>query len=318
MNAVLPVEEYRALLTLSTDSPLWTWHHEVVDPRTMAAWAQRIPELTRYTYQDQKVRPLAIFLARLFFELGVFTHAKRGHEWAVRPEFLDASGRVRVAFSIQTPWGMHELSPGAVNDFLAHAVSVGDGMPQEIGHTSAGAPIGLRIDRALDLLLDEHGGGRLAMQPLEGAADDLIYAFSLGAELRIVNCGKPRFSAVDEAVLQANGWMEVHAPMPSFAFPRTFMFQDPLSPREERFFVPGTEKGGQFRLSGAAFIGSGEDYYPVSAALGDNGPIIRAHFEYLPGWLAPMVGTRREWPWSLLPEDYQNELISRFSVIREL
>lgn len=320
MKSFLPKEEYQALLTLEAGSPLWTWHHGVVDPRTLEVWARRIPELVRYTYQDDKARPLALFLARMFFELGIFTHQVGGQdgELAVRPEFLDKDGRVRVAFSFGTPWGIYEVSPGAVNDFLAQAVAVGDGTPNEIAHTSGGAPVGLRIDRAIDLLWDEQGAGRLALQPLEGVSDELIYAFDMGPELRLVNCGRPRFMPIDEAELTANGWLEIHAPAPAFGFPRTFAFQDPLSSREERFYIPGTEMGGQFRLSGAAFVGNGEDYYPVSGALGDDGAIIRAHFQYVPGWFAGTIGTRREWAWSYLPEEFQHEILARFAVIREL
>lgn len=333
MKSYLPAEEYRSLLTLDAGSPLWTWHHGVVDPGALSVLARRIPDLVGYTFQDDKARPLTLFLSRLLFELGVFTHrptkqvGKQAgatedpdplHDWLVRPEFLGKDGLVRLLFSFATPWGIQEITAGAVNDFLAQAVAVGDGTPNQITHTNGGSPIGLRIDRAIDLLWDEAGAGRLAMSPPDGITDELIFAFDLGAELRLVNCGRPRFTSINEAELAANGWLEIKAPTPSLGFPRTFAFQDPLSSREERFFLPGTEGGGQFRLSGAAFVAGGEDHYPVSGTLGDDGPVIRAHFEYVPGWFAGSLGTRREWAWNHLSEDSQADIVSRFSLVREL
>lgn len=325
MKTYLPESEYHALLEFSESSAVWTWHHGWIDPRALHSLAQRLPQMARMDFPDNRERPLAFFLCRLFYELGVLTHepsAEASTNVDIRPEFLGSGDHAKIVFSFGTPWGIREVPASAINDLLTVATVMGDGSAMEIEHVSGGILFGLRLDRALDLIWTSEEEGRLVMEPPEEVEEDLVVAFDLGSELRLVNCGRPRFKPVNLEELEGNGWQEVFPPEPSSIYPKTYGFRDRVGRGgvEKRFHLPGTEAGYAFRLSGAAFTRDGEDCYSVSSTLGDDGPVIRVHLEYWPGWMNASLGNlgrRKEWAWNLLTDEFKQELADRFPLIRE-
>jgi hypothetical protein len=309
---MLALNEYEALLRLSSESSVWTWHKEMIDGRALEVLAERLPGMAGHVLPDDRERPLGIFMARLLHELGALTH--ENGQLVVRPPFLDAKGRVKLSFSVATPWSVREVAAETVNEFLRAALVVGDGIFREAAHDAEGSR-GYEVSRALELLWTspEAGRGVLAAEDPE----ELHFAFELDhGELRIVNCGLPRFTPVDLAVLKAEGWTEIEPPRAHPTFPKAFAWKDPLGAPEQRFYLPGTEAASELRLYGGAFEG-GQERSPLHAFFKDNGPSIRVHLEYVPGWRAVSLARQRVHIWSALSESFKNEVLSRSLVVRE-
>jgi hypothetical protein len=264
-----------------------------------------MPGLANTLFTDYRQRPLGLLLVRLLWELGVLSHEPGAPK--VPESLLDADGNVRIRFSVESPWGSREVAPGVIDEFLTQAMAVGDGVPVAQSHPELDPePWGAWIQRYLSLTsrdLSQPAWRSLWSSP-ETPLREMVFAFTDGdTTLRLVNVGHPLFE--DEDLKAAS---PVHPLLPFAGFPVAFE-----RPDGTRFYLPGSEAGGELNLTGYVFLRDGREVLPLARRLEKNGdPVIRVHMTYTPGWETACGGV---YAWSEIGEGTRNALRNRFTVI---
>lgn len=294
----------------------WRWPEAHFRPEAVGEFALRIKEYAGESFRDALLRPLGLLTVRLCWELGEMSHqAEKGGGESLRSEF-DQKGEMPLKWSIGTPWALSDLGVSEVDQFFEHATVKGDGLlVVEAIQDEQLEVLGTALRRAFDAAWRqgaEQGNGLLGIGN-RGAASELAFAWREGDDLQILQCGSPWFGPLDG--LQDVKEIAVVAPVAKGLLPKVISYRDGRG-RTRRAFIPGTELGGQFDLSG--HIGLTEaGMTALCREMGDKAPCLRIHLGYTPGWnLVPYGLGSSLMCWSELDSEQQEEMREDTRMVR--